>query len=92
MNMEATHQVIIMPRSSTEQYAYGTRVEKSQLMAGDLVFFKYSSSSSRLNHVGIYVGDGNFIHSPIPGQTVQIDTLTSGYFNTYYYGAIRVVN
>jgi len=82
---------IAMPRSSTEQYSYGTRVEKSQLIAGDLVFFKYSSSSSRLSHVGIYVGDGNFIHSPIPGQTVKIDSLSYGYFNTYYYGAIRVV-
>ncbi|MDF2616554.1 MAG: peptidoglycan endopeptidase, partial [Sedimentibacter sp.] len=80
-----------MPRTSTDQYSIGVRVEKSELMPGDLVFFKYSSTSYRLNHVGIYVGDGNFIHSPIPGQTVKIDTLSSGYFSTYYYGATRVV-
>jgi cell wall-associated NlpC family hydrolase len=80
-----------MPRTSTDQYSIGVRVEKSELMPGDLVFFKYSATSYRLNHVGIYVGDGNFIHSPIPGQTVRIDTLSSGYFSTYYYGATRVV-
>jgi cell wall-associated NlpC family hydrolase len=80
-----------MPRTSTDQYSIGVRVEKSELMPGDLVFFKYSATSYRLNHVGVYVGDGNFIHSPIPGQTVKIDTLSSGYFSTYYFGATRVV-
>ncbi len=82
---------IQMPRSSTDQYSIGVRVDKSQLMPGDLVYFKYSASSSGLNHVGIYVGDGNFIHSTIPGRTVSIDTLTHGYFSDYYYGATRVI-
>lgn len=82
---------ITLPRSSTEQYSIGVRVDKSQLMPGDLVYFKYSSGSGRLNHVGIYVGSGNFIHSTVPGQTVRIDTLDSGYFATYYYGATRVI-
>ncbi len=82
---------VTMPRSSTEQYSIGVRVDKSQLMPGDLVYFKYSASSSRLSHVGIYTGDGNFIHSPVPGQTVRIDTLSSGYFSNYYYGATRVM-
>lgn len=82
---------IFLPRSSHDQYSMGTRVAKAQLIPGDLVFFKYSSGY-RINHVGIYIGDGNFIHSPIPGQTVKIDSLTNGYFNTYYYGATRVIN
>lgn len=82
---------VIMPRTSTEQYSIGARVAKSELLPGDLVFFKYSKSSYRLNHVGIYVGDGNFIHSPVPGQSVKISSLTSGYFSYYYYGATRVV-
>ncbi len=79
-----------MPRSSHDQYSYGTRVEKANLAVGDLVFFKYAGSS-RIGHVGIYVGDGNFIHSPKPGQSVRITTLASGYFANCYYGAIRVV-
>jgi len=82
---------VTMPRTSTDQYSIGDRVDKSQLMPGDLVYFKYSASSYRLNHVGIYVGGGNFIHSPVPGQTVKIDTLTTGYFSNYYYGATRVI-
>ena len=81
---------VVMPRSSTEQYSIGVRVEKSELMPGDLVYFKYSTSSYGLSHVGIYVGDGHFIHSPVPGQAVQIDPLNSGYFSHYYYGATRV--
>lgn len=83
---------ITMPRTSTEQYSVGVRVDKSQLMPGDLVFFKYSPSSYRLNHVGIYVGDGNFIHSPVPGQSVRISPLSTGYFANYYFGATRVIN
>jgi len=79
-----------LPHSSSEQYSYGTRVDKSQLAKGDLVFFKYSGSAN-IGHVGIYVGDGNFIHSPIPGQSVKIDSIITGYFANCYYGATRIV-
>lgn len=82
---------VSMPRSSTDQYSIGVRVDKSLLMPGDLVFFKYSASSYRLGHVGIYVGDGNFIHSPVPGQAVEITSLNNGFFSNYYYGATRVI-
>ena len=78
-----------LPHSSSDQYSYGTRIEKSNLMEGDLVFFIHSGSS-RISHVGIYTGDGNFIHSPVPGQSVKIDSLTTGYFANCYYGATRV--
>lgn len=82
---------IALPRSSTDQYSIGVRVDKSQLAPGDLVYFRYSPGVGPLNHVGIYVGNGNFIHSTVPGQTVRIDTLMSGYFSNYYYGATRVI-
>lgn len=80
-----------MPRTSTEQYSIGVRVDKSELMPGDLVYFKYSPSSYSLSHVGIYLGEGNFIHSPVPGQSVKISPLNTGYFSYYYYGATRVL-
>lgn len=82
---------VVMPRSSTEQYSIGVRVDKSELLPGDLVYFKYSPGSNQLSHVGIYVGDGNFIHSPVPGQAVKISSLNTGYFSYYYYGATRVL-
>lgn len=80
-----------MPRTSTDQYSIGVRVNKSELLPGDLVFFKYNANSYRLSHVGIYVGNGNFIHSPVPGQSVKISPLDTGYFSYYYYGATRVL-
>jgi len=76
---------------SNDQYAKGTKIEKSKLIAGDLVFFKESSSSSRISHVGIYIGDGKFIHSPIPGQSVKVDSLSTSYFAKYYFGATRII-
>lgn len=79
-----------MPRTSNDQYSIGVRVNKSDLMPGDLVYFKYNPNSYKLNHVGIYVGNGNFIHSPVPGQAVKISPLNTGYFSYYYYGATRV--
>ena len=83
---------ITLPRTSTEQYSVGTHVELSQLLPGDLVFFKYNRNSSSLSHVGIYVGNGNFIHATVPGQNVKISPLTTGYFANYYYGATRIIN
>lgn len=83
---------ITLPRTSTEQYSVGTHVALSELQPGDLVFFKYNSNSSTLSHVGIYVGNSNFIHATVPGQNVKISPLTTGYFANYYYGATRVIN
>lgn len=81
-----------MPRTSTEQYSVGVHIDKSQLLPGDLVFFKYTKNSANLSHVGIYVSEGNFIHSPVPGQSVKLSSLTTGYFSNYYYGATRIIN
>lgn len=77
-----------LPRSSGSQYSCGTRVSKAQLQPGDLVFF--TAGTRNISHVGIYVGSGQFIHSPVPGQSVKIDSLTTGYFANCYYGATRV--
>lgn len=82
---------VTMPRPSTDQYSVGVQVKKSELLPGDLVFFKLNANSYGLSHVGIYVGDGNFIHSPVPGQSVKISPLNTGYFSYYYYGATRVL-
>ncbi len=80
---------ISLPRTGTTQYNAGTKVSKSELQVGDIVAFR-SRSSKSIQHVGIYIGDGKFIHSSSPGDVVKIDTLNSGYYNTYYYGASRI--
>ena len=81
---------ITLNRSSSAQTKNGYKVSKSELQAGDLVFFS-SPGNKSVGHVGIYISGGNFIHAVKPGVAVSIDTLNSGYYSTYYWGARRVL-
>ena len=77
-------------RTPDSQYGQGYGVEKSQLQAGDIVFFS-SNSGRSITHVGIYSGNGRFIHAPNSQSVVSYSDLTSGYWANTYYGACRVV-
>lgn len=70
-------------RTTNSQYAATKRVAKSDLQPGDLVFF------SGLGHVGLYVGGGKMVHAPRTGKTVEVVSITSGYYLNNYYGAGR---
>ena len=76
-------------RSSVDQYKMGSYVSKSKLQPGDLVFFA-GTYKSGISHVGIYIGDGQFIHSPHSGDVVKISDLNSNYYREHYYGARRI--
>lgn len=76
-------------RTPEAQYAQGTYVSKANLLPGDIVFF--SGNGSTITHVGIYAGNGQFIHSPNSRSTVSYASLTSGYWSEHYYGARRVI-
>ncbi len=76
-------------RTCTSQYAQYPHLEQSELQIGDLVFFA-NAGIWDTDHVGIYIGDGDFIHASSGGGKVMISTLLSGYYNKYYYGAARV--
>lgn len=80
----------ILPRSSYDQGYYGTSVNKSELVAGDLVFFS-NRSDRRINHVGLYVGDGDFIHASTSGRGVVKDNLSEAYYINHYVCARRVL-
>lgn len=80
---------VTLNRSSSAQTSNGYKVSKSELMPGDLVFFS-SPGSSSVGHVGIYIGNGQMVHSVKPGHSVEIDTINSGYYSTYYWGARRI--
>ncbi len=83
-----SHFNIGLQRSSSAQYSTSvTKISKSALQTGDLVFFSRSSGSSKVGHVGIYIGNGSFIHASSPGDVVKIDTMESGYYKTHYIGA-----
>lgn len=75
-------------RTLASMYKQGTPVEKSDLQPGDIVFFK-NTYKSGISHVGIYVGDGKFIHSPHTGSVVSYADLNSTYYINHYYGACR---
>ncbi len=76
-------------RTLTAMYSQGTPVEKSDLQPGDIVFFK-NTYKSGISHVGIYAGNGQFIHSPHTGKVVSFADLYSDYYTSHYYGACRL--
>jgi cell wall-associated NlpC family hydrolase len=78
----------VLPRTSAEQAAQTTTIEKAELQPGDLVFF--NTMRRAFSHVGIYVGEGKFIHSPKPGAQVRIEDMNVGYWDKRYNGARRV--
>lgn len=75
-----------LPRSSAEQFQTGVPVEREDLKKGDLLFFA-GSGSGKINHVGIYMGEGRFIHAPGRGKKVCSDSLDLPYFRNAYRGA-----
>ena len=78
----------ILPRSAAEQAAQTTKIDKDELQPGDLVFF--NTMRRTFSHVGIYIGEGKFIHSPKPGAQVRIEDMNQRYWNTRYTGSRRV--
>lgn len=79
---------INISRTQATMYKQGTPVSKSDLKPGDLVFFQ-NTYKVGISHVGIYVGDGEFIHSPSSGKVVSYADLNSTYYTNHYYGAVR---
>ncbi|MBP7176164.1 MAG: C40 family peptidase [Thermoclostridium sp.] len=80
---------ITIPRVSADQYNFGMWVNKSQLQPGDLVFFTtYQSGPS---HVGIYLGNGQFIHASSGAGKITISLLSNPYYSQRYLGARRVI-
>ena len=79
---------ISLPRTATSQYSAGTYVSKASLKKGDLVFF---GDSSGITHIGIYVGDNQFIHAST-SKGITITSLSNSYWSVRYYGARRVLS
>lgn len=75
-----------LPRTSRLQYEAGEIVESKRVAEGDLVFFD-TKGKGGISHVGIYTGDGSFIHAPGTGKKVRTDSLLKGYFKKCYAGA-----
>ncbi|NMW84198.1 C40 family peptidase [Peptoniphilus sp. AGMB00490] len=80
---------ISIPRSSVSQSTFGKQVSKDDLQEGDLVFF--NTTGSGVSHVGIYVGDGKFIHASSGQGKVMTSSLTEEYYQERYVNATRVL-
>lgn len=80
---------IYIPRTAAAQYKHTKRISLSKMQAGDLIFFHTRRTRARVNHVGIYLGNGKFIHAPRRGKRVSIAKL-SKYWRRKAVGAGRV--
>jgi len=78
----------LLPRKSTQMSRVGKPVNREELQPGDLVFF--NTMRLTFSHVGIYVGDNKFIHSPSKGASVRVDDLSSLYWDKRFDGARRL--
>ena len=75
---------VSLPHHAASIYGYGTPVSRDQLAAGDLVFF------DGLGHMGIYIGEGQFVHAPHTGDVVKISSLYDSWYASTYVGARRL--
>ena len=79
---------LTLPRDSQAMSRVGEKVDKTELQPGDLVFF--NTRRRPFSHVGIYIGEERFVHSPSRGRDVEVSNLHSRYWNKRYNGARRV--
>lgn len=79
---------LMLPRTADQQAAATQKIDQSELKPGDLVFF--NTLRRAFSHVGIYVGDNKFIHSPKPGAQVRVEDMRAGYWRMRFDGARRV--
>lgn len=76
-----------IPRTSRDQFKTGDLIAKDDLKDGDLVFF--GDSANKINHVGIYVGGGRFVHAPRRGEEIRVTAVNESYFEKRFVGARR---
>lgn len=79
---------LLLPRRAEQQAAATQKIEQNDLQPGDLVFF--NTMRRAFSHVGIYVGNGKFIHSPKPGAEVRVEDMGLAYWAHRFDGARRV--
>jgi cell wall-associated NlpC family hydrolase len=79
---------LVLPHRAEEQAKVTEEINRSELRPGDLVFF--NTMKRTFSHVGIYVGDGKFIHAPRPGKSVRVDDMREAYWQKRFNGARRV--
>lgn len=80
---------IKVPRVTYDQINDGSKISFQDLQAGDLVFFDTDKRTAGPDHVGMYIGEGKFVHAPKPGDSVKISQINDGYYGKLFMGARR---
>ena len=80
---------LMLPRTSIEQFQQGKPIPKDQLQPGDLVFFK-NTYRKGISHVGIYIGEGNFLHAASTSKGIIVTSLSEPHYANRYAGARRI--
>lgn len=80
---------IELPRTSRAMSTQGTKVDRQSLAPGDLVFFQ--TTRQRNSHVGIYIGEGRFVHAPSSGSLVRVEAIDKRYWTKRFNGGRRPV-
>lgn len=80
---------INLPRSSSEQSGYGKQISRNELVPGDLIFF--NTTGGGVSHVGIYIGNNEFVHASSGKGKVIVSSLSENYYNSRYVNATRVL-
>ncbi|UAW97144.1 C40 family peptidase [Halopseudomonas nanhaiensis] len=81
---------VTLPRTTSGLYTLQSAHPKTPLQPGDLLLF--ATSGRKVDHAGIYVGDGRFLHAPSSGGKVRVDSLHAGYWQRSYLGSRRVLD
>lgn len=77
-----------LPRTTGEQFHVGEKIAKTELQPGDMVFFK--TIRNRISHVGIYLGNNEFIHAPRRGEKIRVESINENYWDKRFTGARRI--
>lgn len=78
----------VLPRRAEEQAAATEKIDQKELKPGDLVFF--NTMRRAFSHVGVYIGDGKFVHAPRTGASVRVEDMNGSYWQRRFNGARRV--
>jgi cell wall-associated NlpC family hydrolase len=81
---------LLLPRKAEQQAAATQKIDQTDLQPGDLVFF--NTMRRAFSHVGIYVGNGKFIHAPRAGAEVRVESMGGSYWQNRFNGARRVIS
>lgn len=79
-----------LPRRASDMARLGTKVGRAELKPGDLVFFNTSQRAN--SHVGLYIGEGQFLHAPASGGEVRVEDMNGRYWLARFNGARRLIS